>query len=329
MDRNQKNYRWAVLGCGVIANELAVAMGKQGRKPDAVGNRTREKAVAYAEKYGIEKVYEDFHQMFTDDEIDIIYITTPHNTHITFILEALRNGKHVLCEKSITLNSEELALAVRTAREHGVILAEAMTLYHMPLYGKIRGITESGTLGPLRFIQMNFGSYKEYDMKNRFFSRELAGGALLDIGVYALSFVRWFMSEKPDQVVSQVRFAPTGVDEQAGILLMNRAQEMASVSLSLHAKQPKRGMVSFDRGYIEIYDYPRAEKAVITFTENGRTETIEEGKTEDALMYEVIDMEQAVSGAADRMHLDFTEDVMEIMTDIRREWGMKYPEEEK
>lgn len=329
MDRNQKNYRWAVLGCGVIANELAVAMGKQGRKPDAVGNRTREKAVAYAEKYGIEKVYEDFHQMFTDDEIDIIYITTPHNTHITFILEALRNGKHVLCEKSITLNSEELALAVRTAREHGVILAEAMTLYHMPLYGKIRGITESGTLGPLRFIQMNFGSYKEYDMKNRFFSRELAGGALLDIGVYALSFVRWFMSEKPDQVVSQVRFAPTGVDEQAGILLMNRAQEMASVSLSLHAKQPKRGMVSFDRGYIEIYDYPRAEKAVITFTENGRTETIEEGKTEDALMYEVIDMEQAVSGAADRMYLDFTEDVMEIMTDIRREWGMKYPEEEK
>lgn len=329
MDRNQKNYRWAVLGCGVIANELAVAMGKQGRKPDAVGNRTREKAVAYAEKYGIEKVYEDFHQMFTDDEIDIIYIMTPHNTHITFILEALRNGKHVLCEKSITLNSEELALAVRTAREHGVILAEAMTLYHMPLYRKIRGITESGALGPLRFIQMNFGSYKEYDMKNRFFSRELAGGALLDIGVYALSFVRWFMSEKPDQVVSQVRFAPTGVDEQAGILLMNRAQEMASVSLSLHAKQPKRGMVSFDRGYIEIYDYPRAEKAVITFTENGRTETIEEGKTEDALMYEVIDMEQAVSGTADRMHLDFTEDVMEIMTDIRREWGMKYPEEEK
>lgn len=329
MDRNQKNYRWAVLGCGVIANELAVAMGKQGRKLDAVGNRTREKAVAYAEKYGIEKVYEDFHQMFTDDEIDIIYITTPHNTHITFILEALRNGKHVLCEKAITLNSEELALAVRTAREHGVILAEAMTLYHMPLYRKIRGITESGALGPLRFIQMNFGSYKEYDMKNRFFSRELAGGALLDIGVYALSFVRWFMSEKPDQVVSQVRFAPTGVDEQAGILLMNRAQEMASVSLSLHAKQPKRGMVSFDKGYIEIYDYPRAEKAVITFTENGRTETIEEGKTEDALMYEVIDMEQAVSGTADRMHLDFTEDVMEIMTDIRREWGMKYPEEEK
>lgn len=329
MDRNQKSYRWAVLGCGVIANELAVAMGKQGRKLDAVGNRTREKAVAYAEKYGIEKVYEDFYQMFTDDEIDIIYITTPHNTHITFILEALRNGKHVLCEKAITLNSEELALAVRTAREHGVILAEAMTLYHMPLYRKIRGITESGALGPLRFIQMNFGSYKEYDMKNRFFSRELAGGALLDIGVYALSFVRWFMSEKPDQVVSQVRFAPTGVDEQAGILLMNRAQEMASVSLSLHAKQPKRGMVSFDRGYIEIYDYPRAEKAVITFTENGRTETIEEGKTEDALIYEVIDMEQAVSGTADRMQLDFTEDVMEIMTDIRREWGMKYPEEEK
>lgn len=328
MDGNQKKYRWAVLGCGVIANELAEAMKKQGRKPDAVGNRTREKAVAFAVKYGIGKVYEDFHQMFTDDEIDIIYITTPHNTHITFILEALRNGKHVLCEKSITLNAEELSLAVRTAREHGVILAEAMTLYHMPVYRKIREITESGALGPLRFIQMNFGSYKEYDMKNRFFNRELAGGALLDIGVYALSFVRWFMSEKPDQVVSQVKFAPTGVDEQAGILLMNRAQEMASVSLSLHAKQPKRGMVSFDRGYIEVYDYPRAEKAIITYTQDGRTETVAAGKTEAALMYEVLDMEQAVSGDEDIMHLDFTEDVMGIMTDIRRAWGMRYPEEE-
>lgn len=90
---------------------------------------------------------------------------------------------------------------------------------------------------------------------------------ILDIGVYALSFVRWFMSEKPDQILSQVRLAPSKVDEQAGILLMNSKQEMATIALTLHAKQPKRGMIAYDKGYIEIYEYPRACKAVITYTE--------------------------------------------------------------
>ena len=175
---------------------------------------------------------------------------------------------------------------------------------------------------------MNFGSYKEYDMTNRFFSRNLAGGAMLDIGVYALSFVRWFMTSKPDQIVSQVQYAPTGVDEQAGILLKNKEEEMATVILSLHAKQPKRGTIAFDKGYIEIYEYPRGEEAVITYTADGHRETIKEGSTDLALSYEVLDMEKAVSGKEDSMHLDYTIDVMDMMTQIRKDWGMKYPEEE-
>ena len=207
------------------------------------------------------------------------------------------------------------------------MLAEAMTLYHMPIYRKLQEKLDTGALGELRLIQMNFGSYKPYDMSNRFFNRNLAGGALLDIGVYALSFVRWFMTSAPDEVVSQVRFAPTGVDEQAGILLKNKEQEMASVILSLHAKQPKRGTVAFDKGYVEFYDYPRGQEAVITYTEDGSKETLRGGSTADALLYEVEDMERAVAGQG-TMHLDYTRDVMRIMTDIRRQWGMTYPEEE-
>lgn len=107
---------------------------------------------------------------------------------------------------------------------------------------------------------MNFGSFKEYNMKNRFFNRNLAGGAMLDIGVYALSFLRWFFDSKPDQLLSQVKPAPTGVDEQAGLLLTNQEGQMASVMLSLHSKQPKRGMVSCENGFIEIMEYPRAWK---------------------------------------------------------------------
>lgn len=323
-----KQYNWATLGCGVIANELAQALAADGRKLYGVANRTQAKAVAFAAQYGIGKVYEKLDDVFTDPNVDIIYISTPHNTHINYLRQALAAGKHVLCEKSITLNSAELDEAMELAAQQRVVLGEAMTIYHMPLYKRLREVIQTGKLGPLRLIQMNFGSYKDYDMTNRFFNRNLAGGAMLDIGVYALSFVRWFMRETPTQVASQVRYAPTGVDEQAGILLQNDAGEMATVILSLHAKQPKRGMIAFDQGYIEIYDYPRGEKAVITYTADGSQEIIQAGETAKALAYEVADMEAAVAGHPEVLHLDYTKDVMDLMTRIRRSWGLTYPEEE-
>lgn len=322
-----KQYNWVIVGCGTIANELAQAMEKEGRRLYGVANRTYEKAVKFGETYGIPKVYQNIDDVFGDEGVDIVYIATPHNTHGAYLCKALESGKHVLCEKSITLNAEELEKAMALAKDHGRVLAEAMTIYHMPLYKELRERIDQGVLGPLRMIQMNFGSYKPYDMTSRFFSPSLAGGALLDIGVYALSFARWFMSEAPDQVASQVKLAPSGVDEQAGILLMNGAGEMATIALTLHAKQPKRGTVAFDKGYIEIYQYPRADKAVITYTEDRRQEVVELGSTADALRYEIRDMEKAVAGTADEMHLDYTCDVMGIMTELRKEWGLFYPEE--
>jgi predicted dehydrogenase len=324
-----KEIRWAVLGTGAIANEMAKALQKQGKNIYAVGNRTYDRAVAFGRQYRIEKVYKDFHEMFTDPQVDAIYITTPHNTHISFMRQAIAGGKHVLVEKSITLNSGELREAVELAKKRGVVIGEAMTIFHMPLYKRIREILMDGTLGKVNLITMNFGSFKEYNMDNRFFNRNLAGGAMLDIGVYALSFVRWFMDSNPDKVVSQVKFAPTGVDEQVGILLSNPSGQMASVMLSLHSKQPKRGVVSCEKGYIEIMEYPRAWEAVITDSETGKTEVILAGRREDALSYELEDMEKAIAGDQSCMHLDLTLDVMEIMTKLRKSWDFSYPEEEQ
>ena len=323
-----KQLNWATLGCGVIANQLAEAMQAKGRTLYSVANRTHQKAVEFANKYKIEKVYDSIDEVFEDENVDIIYISTPHNTHIEYLRKALKNGKNVICEKSITLNSKELDEAINLAKENNVVLAEAMTIYHMPIYKKLNEIISSGKLGELRLIQMNFGSYKPYDMNNRFFNRNLAGGAMLDIGVYALSFVRMFMSSCPNDVLSQVKYAETGVDEQASILLKNKEEEMATVILSLHAKQPKRGTISFDKGYVEIFEYPRGMEAKITYTADGHCETISAGQTKDALLYEVEDMEKAIEGDKALMHLDYTKDVMKIMTDIRKSWGMKYPEEE-
>lgn len=323
-----ENINWAVLGTGVIANEMAVALQKNGKSIYAVGNRTHEKAVAFAEKYGIGKVYDDFNDMFTDPNVDVVYITTPHNTHIEFMKKAIANGKHILVEKSITLNSSELEEALTLAEKKSVIVAEAMTIYHMPIYKKLNEILASGKLGRVNLITTNFGSFKDYNMKNRFFNRSLAGGAMLDIGVYSLSFIRWFFASKPNSVLSQMKKAPTGVDEQASMLLTNKEGQMATVMLSLHSKQPKRGVVSCEKGYIEIMEYPRAWEATITYAESGKTETVSAGKNEDALAYELEDMEKAILGEANDMRLDYTKDVMDIMTDFRRNFDLTYPEEE-
>lgn len=322
-----KEVRWAVLGTGVIANEMAVAMSKNGKHICAVGNRTYEKGVAFADKYGIGKVYGDYNEMFSDPDIDVIYITTPHNTHREFIRKALLGGKHVLVEKSITLNSDELDEVKALAGEKGLIVAEAMTIFHMPVYRKLKEILASGKLGKVNLITMNFGSFKEYDMKNRFFNRNLAGGAMLDIGVYALSFIRWFFDSKPEIIKSEFNAAPTGVDESSVILLKNREGQMATVALSLHSKQPKRGMVSCEKGFIEIMEYPRAGEAKITYVD-GTVEEVRAGVHEDALVYELEDMEAAVRGNREHIYAEYTKDVMDMMTSLRKQWGIVYPEEE-
>lgn len=322
------NLNWAVLGTGVMANEIAQALKKNGKNIYAIGNRTYEKAVTFAKKYDIEIVYKQIDEMFNDDKVDIIYIATPHNTHYKFMKKALESGKHLLVEKSITLNSKELDEMIALANSKNLILAEAMTIWHMPLYKELWNIINSGELGKVQIITMNFGSFKEYDMKNRFFNMNLAGGAMLDIGVYALSIVRSFMDEKPEEIVSQWKPSPAGSDEQATILLKNSLGQMATVALSLHSKQPKRAVISCEKGYIEIMEYPRADHAVIVDAVTGDSREIISGDISDAVCYEVRDMEYAVlNNDASELCLEYSKDVMDIMTKLRKEWNLQYPEE--
>ena len=136
------------------------------------------------------------------------------------------------------------------------------------------------------------------------------------------------MSEAPTDVLSQWRPSPTGSDEQATILLKNGASEMATVALSMHSKQPKRAMISCEKGYIEIMEFPRADKAVIVDAESGDRREISAGDTANALYYEMQDMETAVlTGDDSILKLSYSKDVMDIMTRLRKEWNMKYPNE--
>ena len=317
--------KWGILGCGVIANEMAQAFEKMGRKVYGVSSRTQTKTEAFAEKYGVENVYGSYEEMLKDENIDVIYIATPHSQHYENMKKAIGAGKHILCEKAITVNDHQLEEIVSLAEEKNLTVREAMTISHMPLFKELKDRIDKGDIGTVKMLQVNFGSNKGYDSTNRFFALEAAGGALLDIGGYATTFARTFMDEAPNTILTTVQYVETGVDEQSGIILKNESDQMAVICLTIRAKQPKRGVVTGDKGYIEVYEYPRASKATITNTETGVTETIEAGRTEDALVYEVEAMEGTVSGTFSDNNLEISRDVMKILSSVRTQWGMKYP----
>lgn len=320
--------RWGVIGCGVIANQIAEQLASEGRSLDGIANRTHSKAVEFAERYHVKRVYDTIDDLIQSPEIDAIWLTTPHNTHIHFLRRALSAKKHVLCEKSITLNSSELDEARWLATINGVQIMDANTILHMPLYRELLRRMRAGDFGPLNLAQLNFGSYKDFDMSNRFFNPTLAGGALLDIGVYASTLARMFMDSGPDDVVSIMNTAPSGVDMTSGIVMRNPQGQMAVMSLSLHSKQPKRAILSFDRCYVEVMEYPRADTASIVWTDDGHVEKVTAGETDLALCYEIADMEAAVAGDEEaRGLMNITADVMTLMTRLRRDWRLRYPEE--
>ncbi|EOR22609.1 putative dehydrogenase [Niallia nealsonii AAU1] len=318
-------YNWGIIGAGVIAHEMGKALAKKHGEIYAVYSTTFSNTQAYSEKFPVKKVYSTANDFFADEEIDIVYIATPHNSHYELIKRALLNNKHVFCEKAITVNEKQLEECVTIAQERGLTICDGVTLFHMPIYKELKKRIDAKKLGKVKMIQVNFGSYKEYDVNNRFFSKDLAGGALLDIGVYAVSFARYFMSSKPDVVLTTAEFFETGVDESSGIVLKNSEGELATISLTMRAKQPKRGLIACENGYIEIYEFPRADQAYIHNWIEQREEVLSIGKSENALIYEVEDMEDYITNHTGQNNLAYIRDTMSILTTIRNEWRLYYP----
>lgn len=319
-----KKLNWAILGPGLIATEFAQALLNVHGEIYAVGSRTLEKAEAFAKKYQVQKAYGSYDELLADSNVDVVYISTPHCNHYEYIMKSLHQNKHVLCEKAITVSSSELKEITELAATKNLVVSEAMTIYHMPLYEKLKKVVQTGKLGTLKMVNVSFGSCKEYDVTNRFFSPDLAGGALLDIGTYALSFARFFLSAQPHEVLTTVKKFETGVDEQSGIILKNAVDEMAVVTLTMRAKMPKRGVVAGDLGFITVDNFPRATRAMITYLD-GTTEVVEAGVEAKALEYEILDMENYILNNGGDDVLQLSVDVMDIMTDVRNQWGIKYP----
>ena len=313
---------WGILGCGTIANEMAATFQKMGHGNLRV-SQSNLKSKKICRDLWSKMMFLRHMKKCWQMKISISFISQHHTSrHYENMKQAVNAGKHILCEKAITVNAAQLEEVLELAEEKGVVVREAMTISHMPLYKKLKERIKEGAIGKTKMVQVNFGSNKGYDSTQRFFALEAADGALLDIGVYATAFARTFLSEMPNTILTTVEYLETGADEQSGIIMKNTKGEMVVMCLTLRAKQPKRGVVTGDKGYIEVYEYPRACKATITNTATGEVETVEAGKTEDALKYEVEAMEAEKSKENIVMIIQIiTRDTMKILTSIKTQWG--------
>lgn len=313
--------KWGIIGLGEIAHNFADSFKSDNAELIAVASRTLQKAQDFASEYNVAKAYGHYEALCFDPDVDIVYLATPNSHHAENIKMVLNAGKHVLCEKAIVMNAAQLAEVMELAEEKNLIVAEAMTIYHMPLFKQLKSRIQTGEFGELKMVNAMFGSLKDSDPSMRFFNKELGGGALLDIGVYALSFVRYFLSSQPTDLQTMVNLYETGVDEMSTIQLKNSQNELSTVSLSFRGKMPKQGVIVCENAFITVLDYPRADKAIITYPD-GATEIVEDGSSASALSYEVQDLSDTILNKENKTYIELTKDVTDLMDQSAKAWGM-------
>lgn len=315
--------KWGIIGLGNIAHEFASVFKADQAELVAVGSRSLKKARSFAELYDIPKAYGSYEDLYANNDIDVIYLATPNSYHAKNMVDILQAGKHVLCEKAITMNKAELDQVLALATKKDLIVAEAMTIYHMPLFKEIKNRIQSNEFGSLKLASAYFGSLKEADSANRFFNPSLGGGALLDIGVYALSFVQYFLDAQPSELSTLVQLYETGVDEVSTISYSTEEGTLGNVVLSFRGKLPKQGVIVCENAYITINNYPRADQALITYPD-GSTETIEVGDEKQALRYEMENMSEMILSGIDLSELKNTIAVNSLMDQAASKWKMNW-----
>ncbi len=322
--------RWGILGPGSIARAFA-----EGLKvvPDAelvaVGSRSRDKAEAFGERYGAPHRHESYEALVADREVDAIYVATPHTFHKEHCLLALDAGKPVLCEKPFTINAAEAEAVVRKARESKLFLLEGMWSRFFPLITRLRELLSANEIGPVRMVEVDFGFRAGFNPESRLFDPNLGGGALLDVGVYTVSFASMILGA-PDRVIGLATLGQTGIDEQAAMVLAHPNGALAILSTAIRTNTPQKATVIGEEGRIEIHaPYWKPER--MTVVRNGKpNEEIHIPFVGSGFNYEAEEVGRCLAAGkleSEILPLDETLTIMRTLDTLRAQWGIVYPSE--
>ncbi|MFB6935679.1 Gfo/Idh/MocA family protein [Streptomyces chartreusis] len=248
----EQKVRWGILATGGIAAAFTADLVDL---PDAevvaVASRRQESADAFAERFGIPRAYGDWTSLAEDGDIDVVYVATPHSAHREAAGLCLEAGRHVLCEKAFTLNAREAAELVALAKARGSFLMEAMWMYCNPLVRRLKALVDDGAIGEVRHVQADFGLAGPFPPSHRLRDPAQGGGALLDLGVYPVSFAQLLLGE-PSDVTARATLSAEGVDLQTGALLSWDGGALASLHCSIVGGTATAASITGSAGRIDV-----------------------------------------------------------------------------
>lgn len=326
-----KAINWAIMGAGHVSHKFAKSFheGVGNSKLHGVASRTLEKAEEFAGIYSIEKAYGTYEQMLQDEQVDMVYIGSPHGLHKEHVLMCIEHGKGVLCEKAFCINQEEAKTMVEAAQEKGTFLMEAMWTRFLPATRAIEQYIKDGHLGKVRFIKVNIGFDGQFDPEWRLYKKDLGGGAILDIGIYAMAFISMLKGAHPTRVKAVGKMAPTEVDRDCLAILQYADGSMAEMLLSIGTEMAHQIEIIGTKGTIIVPSVtgPRSAYLVV----NGKKEELVQKTFDDGYTgfeYQIREVESCIKEgklASDRMSLEETIAIMGVLDRIREEIGLVYP----
>ena len=330
MNNEYSTVRWGILGPGSIAKRFAEGLKTL---PDArlvaVGSRTREKADRFAEQFGAPNRHDSYEALVADPEVDAIYVATPHTLHREHSILALNAGKAVLCEKPFTINAGECREVVRVAREKNLFPLEGMWSRFFPAMARLRELIRDGVIGEVRMVQVDFGFRAGVNPESRLFNPSLGGGALLDVGVYCVSFASMILGT-PSRVESMATLGDTGVDEQSAMLLGYPDGQIALLATAIRTNTRQDALVTGTEGHIVLHR-PWWNPRTLTIARGGKDpETLEIPFEGNGFHYEAAEVARCLRAGkleSDVLPLDESIAILETMDKIRGQWGLKYPVE--
>lgn len=322
--------RVGIIGTGWIAEKAAITLrGLKECEAYAIGSRTKEKAEAFAKTWNIPKAYGSYSELIADPGVDLLYIGTPHSHHFDVTREALLAGKPCLVEKAFMANHREAAEIVRIAHEQKVFLAEAIWTRYQPAVGIIRDLISSGRIGTPRLVTATLG-YSMGD-KPRIMRADLCGGALLDLGVYALNFVRMFFPASIEKIESQCVKSNTGMDLTNAISLVLSDGILANVQSSAACVGDNIGVIAGTDGNLIIDNINNPQKITVNTHDREFVEDIHVPQQITGYEYEFLACREAlIEGLLEPREMPHEETlyIMQLMDGLRQKWGVHYPMDE-
>jgi len=322
-------FRWGIVGTGFIAKKFAEALRIL---PEAdlvaVGSRAANTAKRFAKAFNIPHQHDSYEKLANDADVDVVYIATPHPFHKENTVLCLKAGKAVLCEKPFAVNARQAQQMVAVAREEKLFLMEGMWTRFLPIFVKVRDWLAKELIGPIRFLQADFGFRGDWRPQGRLLNPGLAGGALLDVGVYTVALASMVFGQPPARITSMAHLGSTGVDEQAAMLFGYEDGQLAVLSCAVRTQTPQQAVIAGTKGIIRIHS-PFWSATTATISMEGKKDKIVKMPFKcNGFEYEAREVMKCIqTGKLESgiMPLDESLLIVKTMDEIRGQWGLKYP----